>query len=100
MNYEAEMMTPTTSMNIQLIWRLDTGKHHRMYPACSLFYLLEPCGFQTHSGVAGGHCDWERVRVGAHRGSGRSVHTQTRGFVEHTAAPSCLQPGCVSTDRQ
>lgn len=48
------MITPTTFMNIQLIWRLDTGQHHRMYPACSLFYLLEPCGFQTHSGVAGG----------------------------------------------
>lgn len=84
------------------MWRLDTGQHYRMYPAC--FPILPPgipVDFKRTPGlpggtVAGNRSEEEHTEAPADP----STHTKTRGFVEYTAASSCLQPGCVSTDRQ
>lgn len=46
--------------------------------------------------VAGNRSEWEHSEAPVDSSTG----TKIRGFEEHTAAFSCRQPGCVSTDRK
>lgn len=79
---KVQMMKPTF-MNIQLIWRLDKGQHHRMYPACPPILPPDiPVDFKLTPGLPGG---------ARQQGSGQKRSTQRlRQIHPHTQKSEAL----------